>query len=200
MDELNELPSSLFFGSRNQDRNQFEIRIEVDEAENPPSEASKLHVRTLITVDGEEIESQQCVDIPRLIESMQTPDRFGIFDCTRGKPRACGATFHGVDVPHRSGVLIRWKLRRPQFVYPGHQPYDGYFGPAVTSTFWFRRRQMETDLRRYFRSLREIIAANPDGIEWPIYGQSIREILDFESTLPKNDSQEESNACSPSSH
>ena len=179
MAEMSELQGSPRFGVLDKLRNRFDICIEVIE-ETDAFEGASTCVCTTISIDGEAIEPQHYVDAMALVESLRSSGRYEIFVCGCTKPRACGAVFHGVEVRHGVGGIVRWDLRRPQLVYPEGEPSDGPLGPEVKSTYSFRRSQMIAALESYFDSLRAFAAKQPNRVEWPIYGQSLDHVLGLE--------------------
>ncbi len=183
MEELNELPGSPWFGSQDQYRNRFEIRV----ADRTLAELRKgngiVRVDTTILVDGEEVEPAQTVDVIALVDSIRHSGRFEIFVCGCVTPRSCGAAFHSVAVTHWYSRIVRWDLHWPQYIYGEDDPYDGSFGPEKDLTYSFSRAQMLCALRDYFATLRALAAEHRQRIEWSIHGQSIGEVLELESVV-----------------
>lgn len=164
--------------------NRFGICLEPDvEAGLLDPNNREVFLYTVITVDGEQIEPQQCVDLPVLIESLRASGRFEIFVCSCRRPRFCGASFHGVEVEHRDGRLVRWTLQRPQYVCSDNDPFDEWIGPVASSDFRFSRVQMVDALLAYFEIVAQLAAAHPDRLESPIEGQPVGQIPELRAKL-----------------
>lgn len=185
--ELSEMAGSRFYGVMDKFLDKFDLCLEIETLKGPEGDLPEKYATTLVTVNGNPVETYQVVDVQALVKSLSDPGHFEIFICNCGAQRNCGAMFHGVDVKHRhNGRQIGWELKHPQYVYPAHDPYDGSDGPATTLNFWFKRTQIIEAMQAYFRRLRShCLELNHVNLEWPINSQTAMDILQIEDLLEK---------------